>query len=92
MCAGKPVICIDSGGPGTHVSAETGVKIYPTSPQQVVSEMAVALHKLHQDSNLRESLGNRARKVAEQKYHWDRLGERLMDTYEKAVKVPEIME
>ena len=86
MCAGKPVVCIDAGGPGVHVSPETGIKIAPTSPDQVVSEMAAALHRLHQDKNLRTSLGSRAREIAEQEYHWDRLGERLMETYQNAVQ------
>ena len=89
MCAGKPVVCIDSGGPGVHVSAETGVKIAPTSPEQVASEMAAALHRLHQDKDLRESLGNRARQVAERDYHWDRLGDRLMEIYREVLQVPE---
>ena len=41
-CRQRPVICLDWGGPGFQVNDETGFKIYPTSPDQVVTEMAIA--------------------------------------------------
>ncbi len=85
MAAGKPVVCLDLAGPGLHVTNECGVKVPPTSPDQVVKELAAALESLftNRDSCLR--MGQAARERAEQTYHWDRLGERLFGIYQEAL-------
>tara|TARA_Y100000588_G_scaffold395323_1_gene523368 strand:- start:1577 stop:2827 length:1251 start_codon:yes stop_codon:yes gene_type:complete len=85
MGLGKPVICLDAGGPGMHITQECGVKITPQSPQQVVDDIAIALEDLYQNTDLREQLGRSARKRAEELYHWDRLGDRLRNIYDRAL-------
>ena len=85
MAAGKPVVCLDNGGPGTHISAEWGVKITPDSPEQAVHDLSAALGSLYSNTELRLRLGNEARKQAEQFYLWDRLGDRLVRIYEQAL-------
>ena len=85
MAAGKPVVCLDNGGPGTHVTDECGLKITPESPQQAARDLGAALETLFLDQELRHKLGVAARKRAEQVYQWDRLGDRLMDIYERAL-------
>ena len=52
MAAGRPVICLDWGGPGFQVNDETGFKIYPTSPDQVVTEMAIAMKTWEKDRSI----------------------------------------
>ncbi len=88
MAAGKPVVCLDLAGPGMHVTDECGIKIPAQSPEQVVREMAAALERLYNDKELRCRMGKIARARAEQLYHWDRLGERLNQIYEHALRVP----
>lgn len=85
MGMGKPVVCLDAGGPGMHVTAECGVKITPESPQQAAAEIASALENLYQDSDRREQLGKSARKRAEDFYLWDKLGDRLNGIYQEAL-------
>ena len=85
MAAGKPVICLDSGGPGMHVTEGSGIKIRPSYPEDAAHNLADALERLHQDKALRLKLGEAARERAEQVYHWDRLGERLMEVYQHAL-------
>jgi glycosyltransferase involved in cell wall biosynthesis len=85
MASGLPVICLDTGGPGFHIRDDWGIKIKPKSPEYVVNEMAKALKRLYFDRDLRERLGRAARKRAEEFYLWDRLGERLMNIYEKVL-------
>ena len=84
MSAGKPVICLDSGGPDVHVNDECGIKITPSSSAATVHELAGALERLYQNQNLRLAMGKAGRKRAELVYHWDRLGERLMEIYQQA--------
>jgi glycosyltransferase involved in cell wall biosynthesis len=81
MAAGKPVICVDLGGPGMHVTEDCGIKVSPLSAEQVVCDLAAALERLHSDKGLRLRMGEAARKRAERIYHWDRLGERILEIY-----------
>jgi glycosyltransferase involved in cell wall biosynthesis len=85
MSAGKPVIGLDSGGPGFHIRPEWGLKISPRNPQQVVRDLAESLEKLSLDEGLRSRLGQAARKRAGEFYLWDQLGERLFDIYRETL-------
>lgn len=87
MAASKPVVCLDLGGPGLHVTDECGIKVTPRSPEQAVAEMAGALERLYTDKELRFRMGRAARERAEQVYHWDRLGERLREIYEQVLRI-----
>ena len=86
MAMGRPVICLDTGGPGMHVTSQCGVKINPISPVQAVDEMAAALERLYEDEELRRGLGRAAKDRAERIYHWDRLGDRLSEIYRDAAR------
>ena len=85
MSAGKPVVCLDTGGPGMHVTEKCGIKVTPQHPAKAVHQLAEALERLHQDEELRLKLGKTAKNRAEQVYHWDRLGERLMEVYRNSL-------
>ena len=82
MSAAKPVICLDIGGPGLHITEDCGIKITPTSPKETVQNLADALERLYLDEDLRSSLGEAGRERARNLYHWDRLGERLLEIYQ----------
>ena len=81
MAAGKPVICVDLGGPAMHVTEDCGIKVAPLSPEQVVRDLAAALERLCADKELRLRMGRAARQRAERIYHWDRLAERMIEIY-----------
>jgi glycosyltransferase involved in cell wall biosynthesis len=85
MSAGKPVVCLDNGGPGMFVTEESGIKIAPTSPDGAVLELSEALERLYQDEDWRRKLGKGARERAEKEFHWDSLGQRLMEIYHGAL-------
>ena len=87
MAAGKPVICVDLGGPRMHVTEDCGVKVAPLSPEQVVRDLAAALERLYTDEELRLRLGKAARERAARFYHWDRLGERMLEIYQDALGI-----
>ena len=40
MAAGRPVICLDLGGPGSQVTDEVGFKIPAHSPEQCIEGIA----------------------------------------------------
>jgi len=87
MAAGKPVICLDIAGPGFHIDNEWGIKIFPSSPQKAIQEMAKALESLYLNKNLQIQLGKKARERAKKFYHWDRLGESLFKIYREVLKI-----
>ena len=82
MSVAEPVICLDIGGPGLHITEDCGIKVTPTSSPETVQNLAQALERLYLDEGLRVKLGEAGRERARQFYHWDRLGERLMEIYQ----------
>ena len=85
MALGKPVVCLDNGGPGFHITDDWGMKIAPTAPEEAVHRLAEALRLLYQSETLRVDLGNSARERVKKFYQWDKLGDRLMKIYLDAV-------
>jgi glycosyltransferase involved in cell wall biosynthesis len=56
LAAGKPVICLDLGGPATQVSEDVGFKIPAHTVEQVIGGLAEAMRKLATDHMMREQI------------------------------------
>lgn len=87
MASGTPVICLDAGGPGMHITPDCGIKIEPQSPEITEYALANALHRLSQHPDIRDKMGKAARDRAWTIYRWDKLGERMMEIYEQATSL-----
>jgi len=83
MAAGKPVICLDLGGPGAQVTRETGFKIPALDPSQTVKDLARAMAVLGEDSLLRARMGQAAKDRVAFEYAWERKGEHLSALYHR---------
>ena len=81
MGSGLPIIVLESGGPGAHVSDAWGIKVAPDSRESVVQGMTSALETLYSDRALGRRFGNAGRKRALEFYVWERLGDRLQEIY-----------
>jgi len=90
LATGLPVVCLDLGGPGIHVTDDCGIKVPARSPEEAVRDLAAGLSRLYGDKERRDRMGKNARERGERVYDWDRLGERLLRIYEEALG-PEIM-
>lgn len=88
MAAGRPVICLDLGGPAVQVTEETGIKVRAGSPQQVVRDMAVAMNQLADDRVRCERLGAAARQRVRECFCWDKKGEWLNLLYSVKAGTP----
>jgi glycosyltransferase involved in cell wall biosynthesis len=75
MSYGKPIICIDYGGPKDFVSDECEIKIPLTNRKQIINDLSEALDKLYNDNDLRLKLGKAARERVEDYYTWDKNAE-----------------
>ena len=83
MASGRPVICLDIGGPAVQVTDKTGFKIEARNPEQVVEDMASTMVCLAKDSSLTANMGEAGRKLVNETYSWQVVGERLNSLYQK---------
>lgn len=86
MAAGRPVICLDLGGPGVQVTSETGIKVLAHHPEQAVTDLANAMTRLAGDSELRFQLGEAGKKKVKESYNWNNKGKELASLYHNLVK------
>jgi glycosyltransferase involved in cell wall biosynthesis len=75
MAAGRPVICLDLGGPALQVTERTGIKVPAREPEQTVRDLATALTRLAADPVLRARLGFAARQRVQEHFTWDGKGD-----------------
>ena len=85
MAAGRPVICLDLGGPAIQVTEATGFKIDAQTPQQAVTDMAEPMIKLARDRELVRNMGRAAQQQVSQNFSWSVFGERLDRLYLEVV-------
>ncbi|MEA5573564.1 glycosyltransferase [Calothrix sp. UHCC 0171] len=86
MAAGRPVICLDLGGPAVQVTAETGFKIPADEPAQAVADLALAMIQLAKDPQLRLSMGQAGRQRVKENFSWQVIGENWNTVYHQVVK------
>jgi glycosyltransferase involved in cell wall biosynthesis/GT2 family glycosyltransferase len=86
MAAGKPVICLDLGGPALQVTPETGFKIAAREPDEAVAGLAHAMTRLVLSRELRERMGAVGRARAAGEFNWQRKGEHLEGLYAAALE------
>jgi glycosyltransferase involved in cell wall biosynthesis len=89
MASSKPVIGLDSGGPGFHIQPQWGFKIEPRNPSYVAAEIAGALASLSSNPALGRAMGESGRRRAQDYYLWDKHGDRLREIYARALGGPE---
>ncbi len=81
MAAGRPVICLDLGGPALQVTEQTGIKVPAISPRQVVGDLAAALTQLARNPAARLRLGRAAQLRVRETLTWDYKGEWINSIY-----------
>ncbi len=85
MAMGRPIICLDLGGPAEQVTAETGVLIAAQYPEQVVADLAKAFQHLALNAPLRRQMGLAGQARAQTVYSWESRGQHLADLYRNIV-------
>jgi glycosyltransferase involved in cell wall biosynthesis len=82
MAAGRPVICLDLGGPAVQITQETGFKIPATNPEEAINGMAIAMNQLAIDPELCSQLGTAGQKRVNETFNWKTKGKFLVEVYE----------
>ncbi|MFO7142424.1 glycosyl transferase family 1 [Arthrospira sp. PCC 8006] len=83
MAAGRPVICLNLGGPALIVSEDVGFKVEANNPDQVINDLANAMTILANDNHLWKQKSDRSRARVKNLYSWQKKGQELANLYEK---------
>ncbi|HZU25556.1 MAG TPA: glycosyltransferase family 4 protein [Bryobacteraceae bacterium] len=78
MAAGKPVVCMECGGPAEQVTPETGIRVPPNTPEQAVADLAVAFETLALNPELRARMGEAGRARVLRDFCWSTRPARLL--------------
>lgn len=81
MAAGRPVICLDLGGPAQQITTETGIKAPVDSPEIAIQTMAEAMNDLAYDPHRRVRMGEAGKQRVAQFYTWQAKGKFLDNLY-----------
>ena len=84
LAIGRPVICLDLGGPAAQVTASTGFRIRPRTTSQVVRDLSEAMQRLAADPALRRQMGAAGRRRCMEELCWESKG-RLLDAVYKEI-------
>jgi len=85
MAVGRPIICLDLGGPGVQVTPETGFKIPAHDPEQSVQGLADAMTQLAHDVELRQRMGAAGQTLVQSTYTWTAKAKALTEAYEQVL-------
>jgi glycosyltransferase involved in cell wall biosynthesis len=83
MALGRPVVCLDLGGPAVQVTEETGFKVSASKSEQVVDELAAVMRKFSEDRVPMIHLGEAARERVAERFNWSKKGDYIADYYEE---------
>jgi glycosyltransferase involved in cell wall biosynthesis len=84
LAAGRPVICLDIGGPASQVTPETGFAAPPTTPAEAVEAMASFLARIAGNRALLASMSAKARARVREKFTMRRVGLAIDSLYHQA--------
>jgi glycosyltransferase involved in cell wall biosynthesis len=85
MAAGRPVGCLDIGGPASQITPETGFAAPATNPAEAVTALAKFLERIDRDRDLLARMSAAARAHVAQNYTMRRFNAQMRDFYAEAV-------
>jgi glycosyltransferase involved in cell wall biosynthesis len=86
QAAGRPVVCLDIGGPASQITPETGFAAPATTPEESVMAMAAFLEKLDRDRPRLAAMSVNARERVQQNFTIGKFNEKMRRFYGEAVE------
>ena len=86
MAAGRPVLCLDLGGPATIVDQSSGFKIPADSPEQAILGLKDGLEQLTRKKSTLERLSAGAKNRAQKLFTWEFKANQLDAAYQRAAQ------
>lgn len=81
MALGKPVLCLNTGGPAELVDEECGFRVSVESEDMALIELSEAMGKLSENRQFRTDMGARAQLRVREKFLWDKKVELFAGLY-----------
>jgi glycosyltransferase involved in cell wall biosynthesis len=85
MAIGRPVVCLDLGGPGQQIDSSVGFSMPAETPEQAIQDMADALLALATDDELGRKLGREGRRRVNETHSWAQRRVMLSEIYDDIV-------
>jgi glycosyltransferase involved in cell wall biosynthesis len=85
MAAGRPVACLDIGGPAAQITPATGFAAPATNPAEAVAALAGFLEKIDRDRSLLAAMSVAARAHVQQHFTMRQVNETMRNFYAEAV-------
>lgn len=85
MAAGRPVACLDIGGPASQITPETGFAAPATNPTEAVAALAGFLEKIDRDRGLLAAMSAAARAHVQKNFTMRQINERMRGFYAEAI-------
>ncbi|MBT9314737.1 glycosyltransferase family 4 protein [Leptothoe spongobia] len=86
MASGRPVICLDLGGPAVQITEQTGFKIAAEEPDQSVRDIAAVMEQFSHNPALCHQMGQAGRQLVDETFSWTAVGQQLNSLYETTSK------
>jgi glycosyltransferase involved in cell wall biosynthesis len=86
LAAGRPVACLDIGGPASQITPETGFAAPATNPAEAVTALANFLEKIDRDRALLATMSAAARVHVQKNFTMRRVNERMRQLYSEAME------
>ncbi|MEN8444604.1 MAG: glycosyltransferase family 4 protein [Cyanobacteria bacterium J06555_13] len=83
MAKGRPVLCLDLGGPALQVTAQTGIKVVAQTPDQVTADLASAMTRLAKEASWAQSLGANGKQRVKTAFSWGAKGAQINQLYQE---------
>jgi glycosyltransferase involved in cell wall biosynthesis len=87
MSVGKPVICLDHGGPRDYITETCGIKVRVTTRKQIIKDLAIAIEKIYCSKELRINAGLAALQRFNEAYTWEKKIEQMNKLYQEAFMI-----
>jgi glycosyltransferase involved in cell wall biosynthesis len=88
MAIGRPVLCLDLGGPAVQIDAASGIKIPAHDPDQAVQDLAAAMIQLAEDPEQRDRLGKGGQHRIDTQLSWESREQTLSQIYQTLCAKP----
>lgn len=86
LAAGRPVICLDIGGPAVQVTEAVGFKLAAHTPEQTVQDMATVMTHLAKDTELWLKMSRACHQHVDALYSWEVKGRKFAHLYQEIVE------
>jgi glycosyltransferase involved in cell wall biosynthesis len=86
LAGGRPVLCLDIGGPAMQISPETGYAAPATNPTEAVEALASFMARLDDDRGLLAKMSAAARVRAREQFTMRRVGSELRRFYRESIE------